>query len=115
MRLVAVESPLRGDYEGNRAYACACMRDCLMRGEAPFASHLLYDQPGILDDTIPHEREHGIQAGYVWADHAESVAVYLDRGMSEGMKRAVDRWLAAGKTIEYRRLNGEGPADAAAS
>ena len=50
MRLVIVESPYAGDIEANVAYARACLGDCLSRGEAPFACHLLYTQPGVLRD-----------------------------------------------------------------
>ena len=39
MRLVVVESPYAGDVEANLAYLRRAMRDCLLRGEAPFASH----------------------------------------------------------------------------
>lgn len=56
MRLVIVESPFAGDVEENIKYARAAVRDCLMRGEAPIASHLLYTQEGILNDDIPEER-----------------------------------------------------------
>ena len=35
-------------------YARACLRDSLLRGEAPIASHLLYTQPvASLDDSDP--------------------------------------------------------------
>src|SRR5574343_305969 len=80
MKLVVIESPLAGDRERNRAYARACMRDSIRRGEAPLASHLLYDQPGLLDDNDPAARILGIQAGFAWAEHAELVAVYIDLG-----------------------------------
>ena len=40
-RRVIVESPYAGDIETNVAYARAALRDCLSRGEAPIASHLL--------------------------------------------------------------------------
>lgn len=56
MILVLLESPYAGNVELNVTYARACMRDCLKRGEAPFASHLLYTQPGVLDDLVPNER-----------------------------------------------------------
>lgn len=46
IRQVMVDSPFAGDVERNIAFARACLRDCLIRGEAPFASHLLYAQPG---------------------------------------------------------------------
>ena len=42
MRFVIIESPYAGNVEENEEYARKCLRDCLMRGEAPFASHLLY-------------------------------------------------------------------------
>ena len=64
MRLVIVESPYAGDVEENVRYARACLADCLARGEAPFASHLLYTQPGVLDDDVPGERALGIAAGF---------------------------------------------------
>ena len=50
MRLVIFESPYAGDVEANTEYARRCVRDSLMRGEAPIASHLLYTQPGILHE-----------------------------------------------------------------
>jgi hypothetical protein len=65
MKKVLIESPYAGDVERNEKYARACMRDCFERGEAPFASHLLYTQPGVLDDTLHHERALGIDAGLV--------------------------------------------------
>ena len=34
MRLVILESPYAGDIERNVAYARACLRDSLLRGEA---------------------------------------------------------------------------------
>ena len=66
MRLVIIESPYAGNVPLNLLYLRACMRDCLSRGEAPFASHALYTQPGVLDDGDPAERAHGIEAGFAW-------------------------------------------------
>jgi len=111
MRRVIIESPLRADtpegYERNRRYARACMRDSLGRGEAPFASHLLYDQPGILDDTIVEERERGIKAGFEWELAAQAVVVYGDLGISDGMKRGIERAKALNLPVEYRWLTAE--------
>jgi hypothetical protein len=59
MKLVVVESPYAGDVTRNLEYARAAMADCLARGEAPFASHALYTQIGVLDDTKPEERKLG--------------------------------------------------------
>lgn len=66
MRLVILESPYAGDVEKHVAYARACVRDSLSRGEAPIASHLLYTQPGILRDEVSKERQWGIDAGLAW-------------------------------------------------
>lgn len=101
---VIVESPYAGDVAGNEAYARACMADCLKRGEAPFASHLLYTQPGVLDDTVPTERQLGIDAGLVWGKLAAKTVVYTDRGISRGMQYGIKNAETAGRPIEYRNL-----------
>jgi hypothetical protein len=85
MRLVILESPYAGDIAANVAFARACLRDALLRGEAPIASHLLYTQPGVLDDNIAIERSQGIAAGLAWERFAEASVVYVDRGISKGM------------------------------
>ena len=46
-----------------RGLRAECLRDSLLRGEGPITSHLLYTQPGVLDDQIPEERQMGIDAG----------------------------------------------------
>lgn len=104
MRLVIVESPYAGDVEGNADYARACMKDCLQRGEAPFASHLLYTQPGVLNDLDPKERDLGIRAGLAWGYEAEATVVYIDRGISRGMQLGIDHANACGRPVEERRL-----------
>ena len=101
---VVIESPFAGDVEKNIAYARKCMTDCLKRGEAPFASHLLYTQDGILDDDIPHERELGIEAGFVWGELAEKVVVYQDLGISGGMQLGIDMAAARDIPVEYRNI-----------
>ena len=109
MRLVIIESPYAGrlvaDVEANVAYARRCVRDALARGEAPIASHLLYTQPGILDDEIPEERAWGISAGLAWRHVAECSAVYTDRGISAGMKYGIEQAEQAGIAVEYRTLD----------
>jgi hypothetical protein len=106
MRLVYLESPYAGNVELNLRYARAAAKDCLLRGEAPFVSHLLYTQDGILDDTIQLERRHGIEAGFCWAMKAEATVVYADMGISPGMAEGVMRATAAGRPVEYRYIPG---------
>lgn len=88
----------------NVAYARAALHDCLRRGEAPFASHLLYTQAGVLDDTVTDERTLGIEAGLAWKRVADVSVVYTDLGISEGMRLAIARALARGRPVEYREL-----------
>lgn len=104
MRLVILESPYAGDIGANVEYARACLRDALLRGEAPIASHLLYTQPGVLRDEVPAERAYGIDAGLAWRRVADASVVYVDRGITKGMQYGIDAATAAGKPVEYRRL-----------
>ena len=104
MRLVILESPYAGDVVINMAYARACLRDCLLRGEAPLASHLLYTQSGVLDDTLPEERALWIEAGLCWGQLAQATVVYTDRGISLGMTEGIDRAKREGRPVELRSL-----------
>lgn len=103
-RLVILESPYAGDVEANVAYARACLRDSLLRGEAPIASHLLYTQPGVLNDLIPQERQQGIDAALAWRSVAHATVVYIDRGITKGMQYGIDAANADGIPVEMRRL-----------
>lgn len=106
MKRVILESPYAGDIERNTRYARACVKDCLIRDEAPIASHLLYTQPGILDDSVPHERGLGILAGLAWSAVAEHIVFYTDLGMSSGMQEALNFYNRNGRTrsITLRNL-----------
>jgi len=106
MRRVILESPFAGEVEQSVAYARACLRDCLLRGEAPVASHLLYTQPGVLRDEVPEERALGIEAGLAWGKEAEATVVYTDRGISRGMQFGIDRAHREGRPVEFRTLEG---------
>lgn len=104
MKLVILESPFAGDIERNIEYARACVRHSLLLGEAPIASHLLYTQLGILDDNIPEERQHGIDAGLAWKAVADYSVVYTDFGITKGMKYGIKAASAAGLLVYYRSL-----------
>lgn len=102
--LVIIESPHSGELEKNLAYAQACVRDSLLRGEAPIASHLLYTQEGILHDEITEERQLGMAAGWAWMEVADLCAVYCDLGISYGMELGIERAQQNKLTIHYRKL-----------
>ena len=106
MRRVIIESPYAGDIERNIAFARACVRDSVLRGEAPIASHLLFTQPGILDDNIPEERQLGIDAGLAWRHVAHATVVYTNFGISKGMRYGIAAAESAGIAVEYRELGG---------
>lgn len=90
----------------NRRYARRCVRHSLLNDEAPIASHLLYTQRGILRDHVPSERKLGIEAGLAWRGAAAATIVYIDRGISEGMRYGIDDAKAAGRPVYYRSLFG---------
>jgi hypothetical protein len=80
------------------------VRDCLLRGESCSASHLLFTQPGILNDAIAAERALGIEAGLAWLVAAEAMVVYVDLGISPGMQSAMDRADQMNLSIEQRKI-----------
>lgn len=104
MRLVVIESPYAGEIETNVTFARACIKDSLRRGESPIASHLLYTQPGILSDQKPASRNYGLRAGWAWYRSADACVVYVDRGISGGMKQGIEAAELAGVVVEYRTL-----------
>lgn len=104
MKLVILESPYAGAVREHVEYARKCVRHSLSLGEAPIASHLLYTQPGILNDDIPEERSWGINAGLAWRKVAERSVVYTDRGISQGMEYGIQAAKDAGLEIIYRQI-----------
>ena len=109
-KYVDVETPYANESDPevrrNILYARACVRDCLLRGETPFASHLFFTQPGILDDNLPEERERGINAGkaIITALPGIVTVVYDDLGISKGMQFGIDQAREVGRKVEFRSL-----------
>jgi hypothetical protein len=108
MKKVIIESRFSSsDVEGlvrNKKFTLACMRDCFMRGEAPYASHVIYAQTHILDDFVANERAIGMHAGFCWGDLGELTVVYTDLGISSGMQMGVEHAEKVGRPVEYREL-----------
>lgn len=99
---VILETPYAGNIEENTIYAQACMKDSLMRNEAPFLSHLLYTQ--CLNDSIPKERTIGIEAGFAFKSIIRKTIVYTDLGISNGMQLGINSAKENGNIIEYRKI-----------
>lgn len=107
LRRIILESPFAGDVERNIRYARRAVRDAVLRGDAPIASHLLFTQPGILDDSVESERTLGIEAGLAWGSVAEATVVYADHGISRGMQMGIERARAEGRAVETRYIGAE--------
>lgn len=105
---VLVESPFKASTKQqlnrNLRYARACIRDSVLRGEVPWCSHLFYTQDGILDDRIEEERACGINLGLIWGQLAQVSAVYVDLGISAGMRMGIDDAGNSRRRIVYRGL-----------
>lgn len=99
---VYLVSPWRGETIKNLKYAKLCMRDSILRGESPMASHMLYTQ--CLDDSLAHERELGFILGKAWLDMAHKCIVYVDLGISDGMAQDIETAKQLFIPIEYRRI-----------
>lgn len=108
MKKVIIESRFSSDtIEGlvlNKKFTLACMRDCFIRGEAPYASHVIYAQTHILDDFQSNERAIGMHAGFLWGDLGELTVVYTDLGISSGMEMGINHAKKINRKIEYRTL-----------
>lgn len=116
MRTVSIESPLAGDVRLHMLYARAAVHNALERGEAPFASHLLYTQ--VLDDETAEERALGIRAGLAVSARCDVTAVYMDLGISEGMRAGIREATRAGRPVVHRSIaawSKAGPVDVPSS
>jgi hypothetical protein len=106
VKRVIIESPYAGKdrqtIERNVYYAQTCCRHSVQQNEAPFASHLFYTQ--FLHDTDSEERQLGIRAGLCWGRYAHLAAVYVDYGISSGMRQGIKEALRRGTPIVYRSL-----------
>jgi len=109
VRLVVLESPFKADsaeaFARNLAYREMCIRDCALRGDAPYASHKMMTDA--LDDSMPEQRALGISCGEAWLRVAEAVVIYVDLGVSAGMLQGINAARRLGKPLEERMIFGE--------
>lgn len=106
MELVIIESPWKADSTTeqirNKAYALRCLKDSISRGEAPYASHLLYTQ--VLNEFDEKERSLGIEIGLTWGNFATKTVVYQDYGITTGMNTGISRAIKEGRIVECRSI-----------
>lgn len=102
-RFIYICSPCRGDIEKNIIKAQGYCREVADRWPdvVPIAPHVYCTQ--FTDDTIPAERELGMELGIAMLDMCDELWVYGIKNPSEGMRRE----------IEYAKANGIPVRDAA--
>ncbi len=101
-RLVVIESPYAGQPIDNIAYLHRCIRECALRGDSPYASHLMLTTA--LDDNDADERTLGIALGLEFRRRVDMRIFYVDRGWSRGMTAALDIYNRDGLPYEVRKL-----------
>lgn len=120
-KIVIVESPYKASdiatVEEHEEYLERCLRDCVLRGETPYASHKMLTKA--LNDKLPVERRIGMRAGLSLARQVVSVGIampifYEDYGFSDGMQSVMAAYQKMGHLIYYdiRRI-GKNPPKAA--
>lgn len=82
MKLIYVASPYAGDVEKNTEFAKKACRHVMEQGHAFFAPHLLY--PHLLADSIPEERQAGLDMGIAMLPRCDELWCYGDN-ISVGM------------------------------
>ena len=88
-KIVYIASPYAGDVESNVKFAKAACCLAMEEGNTPVAAHLLY--PQMLDDTVPEQRELGIQMGLKLLGACSELWLCGSRissGMQEELKEA---------------------------
>lgn len=105
--LVAIVSPYNSDTEeGRRAnldYARAAAHDCLHRGEIPLALHLVLGDPSVPE--TPEIRALALAGSFHLINAVDKVVIYLDRGISEGMRIEMYTAVHADKPVEHRIID----------
>lgn len=84
-------------------YAKRAVKDSLNRGEAPLASHIFYYE-FFNNNLIQTERDMGFISQVSWIQNADLIVVYIDFGITQAMKAALDVAKLKNKRIEYRTI-----------
>lgn len=90
MSKIVIESPLAGDTAAdNFRYLLWCCRAVWeVDDHHAIASHML--NPWFMDDSVPEERQAGIDNEWVWSEYIPHW-FFIDLGLSRGMQLASER------------------------
>ncbi len=97
------------DEEANLFYALHCLRTRFLEGHYAAASHAEFTYPGILNDTIEHERTLGIAAGLAKTCGWELSEMNMDRLTSSGMDKGAAFAKMIGREVTYRYHGSDWP------
>ena len=86
MKMVYIASPLRGDYNTNIKKAVEYCRLAGEQGVLPLAPHIIFSQ--WCNDTIPEQREQGLQFGLALLEKADELWV-MGTEFTQGMQGEV--------------------------
>lgn len=108
-RCVFICSPFSADNDAdlfrNIEYAQDASKDAIDRGESPYTPHLFLTQ--ILKDGDQAQRDLSLELAKRWLRRCDGLAVYIDYGVSAGMKGEIAAATAAHIPIWYRGLHDE--------
>lgn len=99
---VYLASPYSGNVERNTAYLRDAIRHSVSLNESPYASHRMLTDA--LDDGNANEREIGQCAGLTYISLVNFIVVYIDLGISSGMKAEIDFANSKNKLVILRCL-----------
>ena len=101
MQIAYICSPYRGqseeEYRRNGDYARELTKLALRAGLAPITPHLYITQ--VTDDSVPEERQQGLEAGLALLDGCELVICGNKYGVSSGMQGELAKAEADGKRV----------------
>lgn len=104
--VVILESPYTATSELEakkyEEYAHIALDDSLYRDEAPFAVHILYKH--LLETKVPCTTGRAISAGRAVLAMSNYMAVYVDYGVSEGMRLSISAARTYGIDVKYRKI-----------
>src|SRR5262245_30775558 len=107
--IALVISPYRGDQPGmlelNKAYLNVAIRDAVIRGYSPVATHKMFTES--LNDNDPTERILGMQQRDTFMRVSEGGWVNTDLEVSNGMKEDIEALKKRGIPVDYVYLYGE--------
>lgn len=113
--LVVVVNPWVGLGAGKKAeaYLRNCIRDCIARGELPWAAHCMFDLSRALYIEDAEQRTEGLYLQKMMILKSDKLAVYQDHKISLEMQQTILFARIHGKAVDNRylyRINSAFPA-----